>query len=159
MKKSFTPEEARCFYKHLTRDIPGIDLSGNTVLADSFGGAVNKKEKYEETSAAQRDSILKLQFIATWTDAAQDQGHAQWMRDFYTELYSIGRAGNKHAGTPFWGDQYQGCYINYPDADMLQYDFWPQLYYGTEDLYPFLQSVKRRYDPNNIFHHAMSVRV
>ncbi|QHS51402.1 FAD-binding oxidoreductase [Edaphobacter sp. 12200R-103] len=159
MKKSFTPEEARCFYKHLTREIPGADLSSSTVLADSFGGAVNKKEKYEETSAAQRDSILKLQFISTWTDSAQDQGHAQWMRDFYTELYSIGKTGSKHAGTPFWGDQYQGCYINYPDADMLQYDFWPQLYYGTDDLYPFLQSVKRRYDPNNIFHHAMSVRV
>ncbi|CCF95888.1 MULTISPECIES: FAD-binding protein [Ralstonia solanacearum species complex] len=38
------------------------------------------------------------------------------------------------------------------------YPFWPQLYYGNGDLYAFLQRVKRRYDPNNIFHHAMSVR-
>ena len=42
---------------------------------------------------------------------------------------------------------------------MLAYQFWPQLYYGSGDLYAFLQDVKRRYDPNNIFHHAMSVRV
>jgi FAD/FMN-containing dehydrogenase len=41
---------------------------------------------------------------------------------------------------------------------MLAYQFWPQLYYGREDLYPFLQDVKQRYDPNNVFHHAMSVR-
>jgi FAD/FMN-containing dehydrogenase len=40
---------------------------------------------------------------------------------------------------------------------MLAYPFWPQLYYGDQ-LYAFLQGVKRRYDPNNIFHHAMSVR-
>jgi FAD/FMN-containing dehydrogenase len=42
---------------------------------------------------------------------------------------------------------------------MLAYPYWPQLYYGAGDLYPFLQEVKRKYDPNNIFHHAMSIRV
>ncbi len=42
---------------------------------------------------------------------------------------------------------------------MLAYPYWPQLYYGDQGLYPFLQGVKRRYDPNNIFHHAMSVRL
>jgi N-acylhexosamine oxidase len=40
---------------------------------------------------------------------------------------------------------------------MLAYPFRPQLYYGDQ-LYAILQGVKRRYDPNNIFHHAMSVR-
>jgi hypothetical protein len=35
---------------------------------------------------------------------------------------------------------------------MLQHAYWPQLYCGIGDLYPFLQSVKRKYDPNNIFH-------
>jgi FAD/FMN-containing dehydrogenase len=57
-----------------------------------------------------------------------------------------------------YGEHYDGCYINYPDADMLAHDFWPQLYYGEKGLYPFLQNVKRTYDPNNVFHHAMSVR-
>lgn len=41
---------------------------------------------------------------------------------------------------------------------MLSYPFWPQLYYGDQGLYPFLQGVKRKYDPNNIFHRSMSVR-
>ena len=158
MKQSFTKEEASCFYKHLNRTIPGADLSRCVVLADSFGGAINKKEMLEQTSSAQRNSSLKLQFIASWTDAAQDASQLQWIRDFYTELYAVSPAGTRYNGTPFWSDRYEGCYINYPDVDMLQYDFWPQLYYGTGDLYPFLQSVKRKYDSNNIFHHAMSIR-
>jgi FAD/FMN-containing dehydrogenase len=159
MKKAFSREEAAVFYKHLTSTIPGVDLKGCVILADSFGGAVNKKQLLEETSVAQRDCILKLQFIASWSDPAQDAGHQQFLRELYKDLYATSTAGAKYSGTPFWSDQYQGCYINYPDADMLQYDFWPQLYYGTGDLYPFLQNVKKKYDPNNIFHHSMSVRV
>lgn len=159
MKQAFSREEAAAFYKNLTRTIPGVDLSSCTILADSFGGAVNKKQMLEETSSAQRSSILKLQFIASWKDPAQDEGHATWIRDLYADLYPNSKAGAKYNGTPFWSDQYEGCYINYPDADMLQHDFWPQLYYGTGDLYPFLQNVKKKYDPNNIFHHSMSVRV
>ncbi|QNI35566.1 FAD-dependent oxidoreductase [Edaphobacter albus] len=158
MKHGFTKEEAAIFYKHLNRTIPGVDLKGCVVLSDSFGGAVNKKQMLEETSLVQRESVLKCQFIASWTDPAQDAGHAQWIRDLFTELYGKSTAGAKYNGTPFWSDQYEGCYINYPDADMLQYDYWPQLYYGTGELYPFLQKVKKKYDPNNIFHHAMSIR-
>jgi FAD/FMN-containing dehydrogenase len=158
MKQNFTREDATCFYKHLNRKMPGIDLSSSVILVDSFGGAVNKKQMLEETASAQRNSILKLQFIATWKDPAQDAGQIQWLRDLYTELYAASGAGARYSGTPFWGDRYEGCYINYPDIDMLQHDYWPQLYYGTGDLYPFLQNVKRKYDPNNIFHHTMSIR-
>ena len=100
---------------------------------------------------------MKLQFMAIWENADQDAGHLEWMRDFYTDLYSGPDADSHHQGTPYWNDRYEGCYINYPDKDMLSYSYWPQLYYG-EQLYPFLQNVKRRYDPNNIFHHAMSIR-
>lgn len=158
LKRTYSPEEAACFYKHLTRTIPGVNLSGNTVLCDSFGAAVNKPEMYEQTAAAQRSSIMKLQFIASWTDPAQDAGQAQWLQDFYTDLFQLSGEQAKYSGTPYWGERYEGCYINYPDRDMVQHDWWPQLYYSPGDLYPFLQSVKKKYDPNNIFHHAMSVR-
>jgi hypothetical protein len=47
---------------------------------------------------------------------------------------------------------------NYSDKEMLAYPYWPQLYHGDRGLYSFLQGVKRRYDPNNVFHHAMPVR-
>jgi FAD/FMN-containing dehydrogenase len=157
MKQNFTRAEAKCIYKHLTRTVPGVDLRGSVMAVDSYGGAVNVKELADATSVWQRSSIMKVQFQQYWDRAEEDAGRLQWMREFYTDLYSQ-QTEPRYAGTPYPNEYYEGCYINYPDCDMLAYGFWPQLYYGTKDLYPFLQQVKRRYDPNNIFHHKMSIR-
>jgi FAD/FMN-containing dehydrogenase len=157
MKQNFTRAEAKCIFKHLTRTVPGVDLRGSVMAVDSYGGAVNKQELATTTSVWQRSSIMKVQFQQYWDEADEDAGRMQWMRDFYTDLYSQ-QVEARYAGTPYPNEYYEGCYINYPDSDMLAYAFWPQVYYGTGDLYPFLQQVKRRYDANNIFHHKMSIR-
>ena len=157
MKQNFTRAEAKCIYKHLTRTVPGVDLRGAVMAVDSYGGAVNKQELAATTSVWQRSSIMKVQFQQYWDNAEEDAGRMQWMREFYTDLYSQ-QVEARYAGTPYPNEYYEGCYINYPDSDMLAYAFWPQVYYGTQDLYPFLQQVKRRYDSNNIFHHKMSIR-
>jgi hypothetical protein len=159
MKRGFTPAESACIYKHLTRDVPGLDLHASYLAVDSYGGATNRPEMAAVTSIPQRASVLKLQWQSYWQQEADDAGRTQWLREFYSDLYSGVDADPLHKETPYPNDRYEGCYINYPDKDMLDYAFWPQLYYGDQGLYPFLQSVKRRYDPNNIFHHAMSVRV
>lgn len=158
MKRNFTAAEAQCMYKHLTRTIPGIDLRGSMVIVDSYGGAINRKELADETAVPQRSSIMKLQYLSYWTNKQDDAGHLSWLKDFYSDVYSGPQADQRYRATPYPGELYEGCYINYPDNDMLAYSFWPQLYYGDQGLYPFLQQVKRRYDPNNIFHHAMSIR-
>jgi FAD/FMN-containing dehydrogenase len=159
MKRGFSEAEARCMYKHMHRTIPGVNLRGSVFEIDSYGGAINKKEMLTATSASQRSSIIKMQPMTFWSDPQEEAPRSQWIRDFYTELYSGPDADPQHPGVPYPGDKYEGCYINYPDRDMLAYPCWPQLYYGAGDLYPFLQEVKRKYDPNNIFHHAMSIRV
>ncbi len=158
MKQNFTRAEAQCMYRQLTRVVPDVDLRGAVMAVDSYGGAVNKKSLAEKTSVWQRSSIMKIQFQHYWDDPEEDAGRLQWFREFYTELYSL-HVDPKYAGTPYPNEYYEGCYINYPDSDLLQYSFWPQVYYGTDGLYPFLQQVKRRYDPNNIFHHKMSIQV
>lgn len=157
MKRTFTSAEARTIYKHLTKEIPGVELSG-ILAVDSYGGAVNRPELAGVTSIPQRASVMKLQFQTYWQNPADDDVRLKWMHDFYSDLYSGPDVDDQHKGTPYWNQQYEGCYINYPDADMLAYPFWPQLYYGDQGLYPFLQGVKKRYDPNNIFHFSMSVR-
>ena len=158
MKRGFSVAEARCFYKHLTREAHGTNVRGSVVEFTSYGGAINQQHLIAETASAQRSSAMKLQFQTYWVNEADDAAHLQWIRDFYTELYSGPDADPQHLGAPYPGGRYEGCYINYADSDMLAYDFWPQLYYGDRGLYPFLQEVKRRYDPNNIFHHALSIR-
>ena len=157
MRQNFTPAESKCIYKHLTSTIDGIELRSMVLSVDSYGGAVNAKGMAEATSSWQRSSILKTQFQHYWVNPEEDAARLQWTREFYSDLYSQ-HAEPQFAGTPYPGERYEGCYINYPDSDMLAYDFWPQLYYGDKGLYPLLQKVKHRYDPNNIFHHAMSVR-
>jgi FAD/FMN-containing dehydrogenase len=148
MKANYTAREIEVFYKHLTRAMPGVNLSHTVVEVDSYGGAMNRKEMLDQTVAFQRSSVMKMQFQTYWSNPAEDEGHIAWIREFYQELYP--------GGTPFPGDRYEGCYINYPDGDMLEYAHWPQLYYGPN--YGFLQQVKKKYDPNNVFHHAMSIR-
>ena len=158
MKKNFTAAEAKCIYKHLTKKPPSVDLRGTTLAIDSYGGATNRSDLLAETSISQRSSIMKLQYMSFWRNPEEDSGRIRWMDDFYKDLYSGENVPAQYAGTPYPGDHYDGCYINYPDKDMLAYPFWPQLYYGDGDLYPFLQDVKQRYDSNNVFHHAMSIR-
>jgi len=158
MKRNFTSAEIACIYKHLTRTVPGADLSRSTLQVDSYGGATNRSELIDQTAVPQRASIMKSQFVTYWNRSQDDAGNLEWIKEFFTDLYSGPDADPSHKGTPYWNDHYEGCYINYPDVDMLAYPFWPELYYGEKGLVPMLQKVKRHYDPNNIFHHAMSIR-
>jgi hypothetical protein len=133
-------------------------MRGAVLAVDSYGGATNRLELASETAICQRSSVMKLQWQSYWRRPEDDAGRLAWLREFYNDLYSGPTVDPRYATTPYPGECYEGCYINYPDCDMLAHPFWPQLYYGDKDLYPFLQSVKRRYDPNNVFHHAMSIR-
>jgi FAD/FMN-containing dehydrogenase len=155
MRKPFTEAESNTLYRYLAS--PDIDAHGFVLEIDAFGGAANAPQRMQDTAIAQRRSIMKLQWQCYWQEEADDAGRLTFMDDFYTEMYTGSHVSPEYQGTPF-GDRYEGCYMNYPDADMLRYSYWPQLYYGTEGLYPLLQSVKRRYDPNNIFHSSMSIR-
>jgi FAD/FMN-containing dehydrogenase len=155
MKKTFTPAECSAIYRYLTS--PDVGARGAVLAVDSYGGAVNNLERVNDTAIVQRSSIMKLQWQSYWRGEEEDAAHLKFMDEFYTGVYTGSHVPAEYQGTPL-GERYEGCYMNYADADMLRYSYWPQLFYGTGDLYPFLQQVKRRYDPNNIFHSSMSVR-
>ena len=156
MKKNFTTEELRRMYKHLTTDIPGIN-TGGIIAVDSYGGAANNHDRIDDTAIPQRSSIMKLQYQMYWQDPSEDAARLKFFDDLYTDVYSANVSG-EHRGTPWHGEFYEGCYINYPDVDMIRYPFWPELYYGQTGLIPVLKRAKKQYDPNNIFHHSMTIK-
>ncbi|GLY87321.1 BBE domain-containing protein [Actinoallomurus iriomotensis] len=62
---------------------------------------------------------------------------------------------------PVPGEVSDGSYVNYPDTDLAD-PAWNtsgvpahELYY--KDDYPRLQQVKARWDPRNVFRHALTV--
>lgn len=64
------------------------------------------------------------------------------MREFYTDMYA------EDGGVPA-----AGAYINYPDVDLASRS-WEELYFGAN--HARLRRVKARWDPLNVFHHALS---
>lgn len=153
-KRNFTEEEARVYYRMMTGDA----TRGIIVSIDGYGGATNNPDRVLDTSIPQRTSVMKEQYMSFWQRPEDDAYHLNGMRALYAAVHSTPMVDPAHLGTPFPNDHYDGCYINYPDVDTLEHSYWPQLYYGTGELYPFLQEVKRTYDPHNIFHHAMAIR-
>ncbi len=52
----------------------------------------------------------------------------------------------------------KGRKVRWLHADGLQYAYWPELYCGIGGLVSLLRQVKKKYDPNNVFHVAKSIR-
>jgi FAD/FMN-containing dehydrogenase len=153
MKKNFSGAQLSTLYRHMTGD--DFHNPDTMLVLFSFGGKVNAVAD-DATANAQRNSIFKMCFQTFWPDAADDDFYVGWARDIYEDVFA------STGGVPVPGDTYEGCYINYPDNDVADPARnrsgvpWPLLYYRGN--YLRLQQVKRRYDPRDIFHHALSVQ-
>jgi hypothetical protein len=67
------------------------------------------------------------------------------------------------AEVPVPGAAYDGAFINHPDVDLTDPGLntsgvpWHTLYY--KENYPPLQRIKARWDPRDLFRHALSIRM
>jgi len=110
-------------------------LGGAALIFDAYGGAINRVHA-AQTAFVHRRSLFSIQYFSSWT--GDGAGDLHWIRSLYGAMrpYVSGFA-----------------YQNYIDPDLRS---WRHAYYGSN--LSRLQSVKRRYDPHNVFHFKQSIR-
>jgi len=121
----------------------------------TYGGKVNTMAP-EATASAHRDSILTTSVTAGWEDPVDEDVTMMWVRRFYRDLFL------NTGGVPIPADVSSGASINHADIDLAD-PAWNTsgvpshtIYYREN--YGRLQRVKARWDPLDIFHHALSIR-
>ncbi|MEU3898128.1 FAD-binding protein [Streptomyces sp. NPDC045251] len=152
MRASFPDDQLTAMYRHLTRTDYGNPAA--LLLIAGYGGRVNAVDA-DATAVPQRDSVMKLQYLAFWKDASEDAANLAWVREFYRDVYAA------TGGVPAPGRVTDGCFVNYADVDLSDPDHnksgvpWHTLYY--KDNYPRLQRAKAAWDPRGVLRHAQSV--
>jgi hypothetical protein len=152
LKKRLSDRQIGVAYNYMTRT--DHDVMGGLIGFATYGGRINTVAP-DATASAQRGSILDMACNTGWLDQGDAEKNLRWVRAFYHDLFA------ETGGVPVPGDAYDGAFINHPDADLADPTLntsgvpWHTLYYNEN--YPRLQQVKARWDPRNVFRHALSI--
>jgi aclacinomycin oxidase len=153
LRKRLNDRQIAVAYRYLTSS--DYDVMGAMLGMATYGGRINTVAS-EATASAQRGSILDMACNTGWIDPQDEAKNLAWARDFYRELFA------ESGGVPVPGEAYDGSFINHPDVDHADPALntsgvpWSTLYY--RDNYPRLQRIKARWDPRNVFRHALSIQ-
>lgn len=152
LRKRLTDRQIGVAYHYLTQT--DHTVAGGLGMA-TYGGKTNTVAP-DATASAQRESILTMSCSAGWKHPHDEARNLAWVRQFYRDVFS------DSGGVPVPGEIANGALINHPDVDFADPVWntsgvpWYTLYY--KDNYARLQQIKGRWDPRNVFHHALSIR-
>lgn len=105
---------------------------------NTLGGAINKIEK-NASAYPHRDQFFLSELQAYYDNKSQESKLVQAFESIQDLVYENG---------------IKTQYANYPD---LHFKNWEQAYYGEN--YKFLQTIKKKWDPENFFRHEQSIQV
>ena len=154
LKKPVTEQQLNVVHDYMTRT--DYNVMGGIFAFATYGGRVNAIAP-DATASAQRSSIFDMACNAGWMDSREEEENVRWVREFYRDLFA------DTGGVPVPNDRYDGTFINHPDVDLTDSTWnksgvpWHTLYF--KENYPRLQRVKGRWDPRDIFHHPLSIRL
>lgn len=162
IREPFTSEQITAMWDYLgNTTFAEYDNPSALIQIDSYGAAVNRDDVTRlRTAVPQRDSIMKMQYQVYWPLGEEEHEHIDWIQQTYAATFGETH-GVPMVSTPEAPRNTDGCYINYPDVDLSDGglnpspDEWSTLYY--KDAYPWLQLVKRYWDPQHVFWHQQSI--
>ncbi|WP_328308031.1 FAD-binding protein [Streptomyces sp. NBC_00442] len=152
-REGFSDAQLASLYDRLSRTDSGNATAGITL--SSFGGRINSVAQ-DATASAHRDAAFKALWGIWWSDPSEESACLDWIRSAYAQVFAA------TGGVPVPNGATDGCYVNYPDADLSDPRHntssvpWHALYYKAN--YPRLQRVKDAWDPRDVFRHRQSVR-
>ncbi len=152
LRRRLTDRQIAVAHDYLTRT--DHDIMGGMLGFATYGGRINTVAS-EATASAQRGAILDMACTTGWLDPKEETKNLAWVRAFYRDLF------RESGGVPIPGEAYEGALINHPDTDVADPALntsgvpWPALYYKGN--YSRLQRIKARWDPRDVFHHALSI--
>ena len=153
LKRRFSDRQIAIAHDYLTST--DHDVMGGMLGLATYGGRVNALAA-DATASAQRGAIFDIACTTGWIEPSDGEKNLAWVRTFYRDLFA------DTGGVPVPGDAYDGALINHPDTDLADPAWntsgvpWHTLYYQAN--YPRLQRAKARWDPRNVFHHALSIQ-
>jgi FAD/FMN-containing dehydrogenase len=116
---------------------PKVPVVNSTVHIYAINGACHRVAP-DATAFAYRDATFATVIAGMWPDAADNDANIQWVRDYYDATAPLSE---------------EGGYINFmadDDQDRIKAN-----YKGN---YERLVEVKRKYDPDNVFHLNQNIR-
>jgi hypothetical protein len=149
LKKRLTARQMEVGYDYLTT--AEHDVMGGMLGFATYGGRINIVPS-DATASAHRSSILDMACTTGWLDSQEAAKNLAWVRAFYRDLFAETGACLS-----------QGAFIYHPDLDLADPALntsgvpWHTLYYNGN--YPRLQQIKARWDPRDVFRHALSIQM
>ena len=133
------------FVKELTDDAiqahlehgPTVPVVSSTVHIYPINGACNRIAP-DATAFAYRDATFATVIAGMWPDPADNEANIKWVRDYYDATAPLSE---------------EGGYINFMAEDDQE-----RIKANYKGNYERLVDVKRRYDPDNLFHLNQNIR-
>jgi len=116
---------------------PRVPVVNSTVHIYPINGACHRVAP-DATAFAYRDATFATVIAGMWPDPAQNEANIAWVRDFYDDTAPHSE---------------EGGYVNFmadDDQDRVRVNY--------KENYDRLVAVKRKYDPDNLFHLNQNIR-
>jgi FAD/FMN-containing dehydrogenase len=116
---------------------PSVPTVNSTMHIYPINGACHRVAA-DETAFAYRDATFAMVIVGAWPDPADNEANTKWVRDYYEATAPLSE---------------EGGYINFMAGDDQE-----RIRANYKGNYDRLVDVKRKYDPDNLFHLNQNIK-